>query len=180
MTNKKNNVNSGVLAARIIFLCISLVLVISTVLTVVHLISLSKITDKNLQDKASLTMRYINLDIQYALQASIDLTENIAAMVPQLESYDEMNRIFQDLLPTVPAVFEIYYGTVVSRFDGGFFTAATGWDPYNNNPQWDQIKRPWFIAAMQNPDKTIITEPYEDSSTGKMCVTITHTVRHNN
>jgi methyl-accepting chemotaxis protein len=70
----------------------------------------------------------------------------------------------------------MYYGTALSRFEGGSFATATDWEPYLSNPEWDQVKRPWFIFSMQNPGKTVITEPYEDSSTGKICVSMVRTV----
>jgi methyl-accepting chemotaxis protein len=65
---------------------------------------------------------------------------------------------------------------VVSRFDGGFFVTATDWDPYNANPEWDQVRRPWFITAMANPGRMVITDPYEDSATGETCVSMVKTV----
>jgi len=101
----------------------------------------------------------------------------ITASSLHIRSYDEMEVVFENMMPTVDVVFEMYYGTALSGFDGGAFVTATEWDPYCSNPQWDQTKRPWFIAAMRKPDKTVITEPYEDSSTGKMCVTMVRTVR---
>ena len=175
--NKIRQRNSSVLARRIAILCLSLVLTISIVFTVVSLLNIDGISTRNLQSTAELTMRYINLDINSTILPAMNLTVSLAAMVPRVESRSEMKNIFTDLLPTVPAVFEMYYGTVVSRFDGGYFVTATDWDPYNSNPEWDQVKRPWFITAMQNPDKTVITDPYEDSSTGKTCVTMVTTVK---
>jgi len=180
-----NNSNAGahrtkfsVLARKIALLSLSLTLGISIIFTVISLKNIEDITERNLQSAAELTMRYINLDIHAAILPSMDLTNSIAAMVPQIDSLpqSQMERIFHDLLPTVPAVFEMYYGTANSRFAGGSFTTATDWRPYQTNPQWDQVKRPWFITALQSPGKTVITDPYEDSSTGKICVSIVKTV----
>ncbi|MCL1818635.1 MAG: cache domain-containing protein, partial [Spirochaetaceae bacterium] len=166
----------NVLARRIVLLCLSLVLVISIIFAAMSLASLANISDRNLRSTAELTMRYLNLDIQSAILPALDLTNNMAAIVPQIDSYGEMKRIFRDILPTVPATFELYYGTTVSRFEGGSFVAATDWDPYTTNPAWDQVKRPWFITSMENPGKRLITDPYEDSSTGKTCVSVVKTV----
>jgi len=170
----------GVLARKIALLSLSLTLGISITFTVVNLINLQDITDRNLQSTAELTMRYINLDINNAILPSLDLTNSVAAMVPQIDSLpqSQMELIFHDLLPSVPAVFELYYGTAISRFDGGSFTTATDWRPYLTNPQWDQVKRPWFITGMQNSGKTVITDPYEDSSTGEICVSMVRTVQN--
>jgi methyl-accepting chemotaxis protein len=168
--------NSSILARRIIVLCLSLVFTISVVFTAVNLLNIANITNRNLKSTAELTMRYLNLDISAAILPALDLTNSVAAMVPQIDSFDNMGDIFENMLPTVPSVFEIYYGTALSRFEGGSFATATDWEPYLTNPEWDQVKRPWFITSMQNPGKTVITDPYEDSSTGEICVTIVRTV----
>jgi methyl-accepting chemotaxis protein len=168
--------NFSVLARKIAILCLCLALGISIAFTVVSLINLANITDKNLRSTAELTMRYLNLDIHNAILPSLDLTNSVAAMVPQIKSFPLMEDIFHDMLPSVSAVFELYYGTAISRFDGGNFATATDWAPYTTNPQWDQTRRPWFITAMQNPRRTVITDPYEDSSTGEICVSMVRTV----
>ena len=168
---------SGVLARRIMVLCLSLTLSISVAGAVVLIRSESRNADKYMRDVALHTLRYINLDVQNSILPSIDLTNTIVTMLPELGTRDEMQRVFISTMATVPAVMDIYYGTTVSPRDGGIYVNASGWNPFESNPQWDVTKRPWFITATQNPDKTIITEPYEDSATGKMCVSIVRTVK---
>ena len=175
----KLKTTKSVLGRRVVILCLSLVLTIAVSLTVTTLITISRITSRNLQTTTELTMRLINQNVHNAIHPSIELTELVAAMIPEIDSFAEIEDIIVSLLPTIPSVFEIYYGTVTSRFDGGSFVCATDWDPYKTDPAWDQIRRPWFITAMQNPDKTVITEPYEDSSTGQTCVTLVATVKEN-
>jgi len=174
---RKNN--TGVMARRIIILCLSLVLTIAAIITTVTLVNLTSLTNRNLDSKAELTIRYINSEIQKALLPAIDLTRSVAAMVPKTDSYTVLENVLSVLLSTVDSVSEIFYGTSISRFDGGRFITASDWEPYSYNPEWDQVKRPWFIAAMQNPRKDIITDPYEDSSTGNTCVSIVRTVESN-
>jgi methyl-accepting chemotaxis protein len=124
-------------------------------------------------------MRYINLDIQHAILPALDLTNSVASFAPEIEPFDDLNVIFEDMLPTVESVFEIYYGTVIPRVEGGLFATATDWDPYARNPDWCQTKRPWFITGMENIGRTVITEPYEDSSTGEICVSMVRTAEKN-
>ena len=171
--------SKSVLAKRIVILCLSLVFSSSTAFTVKFFINLADINDRNLRAMADLTMRYLNLDIELAIGPAINLTNSVASMVSEVESFDDLSRILNSMLPTVPAAFEMFYGTSLSRFEGGFFATATDWDPYGTNPQWDQVMRPWFIFAMKNQGRTVITDPYEDSSTGKTCVTIVRTVSTN-
>jgi len=169
--------NSSVLAKRIIALCLFPVITISIIFTLVSLVNLSDITDRHIKSTAEITMRYLNIDVHNAILPALDLTDSAAAVIPQIESFDQLKLVLNSMLPTVSSAFEMYYGTVVSRFDGGSFAAATDWDPYTTNPEWDQVRRPWFIASMQDPDKTLITDPYEDSQTGKTCVTMASTVK---
>jgi methyl-accepting chemotaxis protein len=128
---------SGVLAKQITLLCLSPILIISIVFTIVTLININGISNRNLQSTAELTMSNINFDIHNTLMPAMDLSSSVAAIVPHIESQAEMASMFAALLDVVPAVFEIYFGTIISRFDGGFFVTATDWDPYNDNPQWD-------------------------------------------
>ena len=174
--NGKPQAHSNVMARRIVILCLSLVFAIAVIFTAISLVSLSNNNSRELKSTAGLTMRFLNMGIQNAILPALDLTNSVAAFVPEVSTLEEMADIFANLLPTVPSVFEMYYGTVLSRFDGGHFVTATDWDPYGTNPEWDQIKRPWFITSMANPGKTVITDPYEDSATGEVCVSMVRTV----
>jgi archaellum component FlaC len=155
---------SSVLARKIIILCLSLTLSISIAGAVVLIRSESKNADKYMRDIALHTLRYINLDVQNAILPSQDLTNSIAAMVPQIASRDEIQRVFISTMATVPAVMDIYYGTIIPPRDGGIYVNASGWDPFERNPQWDVTIRPWFLSALQNPDKTLITESVDKIS----------------
>ena len=177
--NPAAKANSSVLARRITILCLSLVFSISIIITVMSLLSLSNITNQNLQIRAKISVDLINSEVQNSLNAAINITNALAVMAPTIGSYQEMEMIFNDLLDVVPAIFEIYFGTTLSRFNGGSFVTATDWDPYRDNPQWDQTRRPWFITAMKWARSTVITDPYVDDSTGEICVTIVKTAEDN-
>ncbi|MCL2793083.1 MAG: methyl-accepting chemotaxis protein [Spirochaetaceae bacterium] len=177
--NPTAKANSSVLARRITILCLSLVFSISIITTVLSLLSLSNFTNQNLQIRAEISVDLINAEVQNSLNAAINMTNTLAVMAPTIDSQAEMERIFNNLLDVVPSIFEIYFGTTLSRFDGGHFVTATDWDPYGDNPQWDQTRRPWFITAMQRAHSTVITDPYVDDSTGEICVTIVRTAEAN-
>ena len=175
----KTRKRSSVMARRIIILCLSLVFSISIVTTVITLISLSNITNRNLRTRAEVDMAFLNSDVQNSLYPALDLTNTLSVMAPTIRSFEEMAEIFNNLLDTVPSIFEIYFGTTLSRFNGGTFVTATDWDPYGDNPQWDQTRRPWFITAMEKARTIVITDPYVDDSTGEICVTIVKTAEAN-
>ena len=73
-----------------------------------------------------------------------------------------------------PEGFSIYYATEISRFEeGGIFEESSGWTP---EPDWQPQTRPWYKIALDNPDQICFVDPYIDSRTGKVCVTISHSV----
>ena len=160
---------------RINALNIGLALVISIAFLVIFLGTSKKTNSAHLEEIAQKTMQYLNADIQTALAPAIDMA-NIMATFTSDYNLEQNSQILNKMLKAEPSIFEAYYGTALSRFSGGWFATATDWDPYKKNPEWDQIKRPWFISATQNPGKITITDPYEDSSTGKMCISIVKTV----
>jgi methyl-accepting chemotaxis protein len=152
-----------------------LTLVISIAFLVIFLESSRKANFEHLEDIAKRTMQYLNADIQNALAPAIYMANYIATFASNYDM-EQNSQLLNKMLKAEPSIFEAYYGTALSRFEGGWFATATDWDPYKTNPNWDQIKRPWFISAMQNPGKITITEPYEDSNTGKICITVVKTV----
>ncbi|MCL2066886.1 MAG: methyl-accepting chemotaxis protein [Treponema sp.] len=177
MSEKTSKPKSSVLSKRITILCLSLVLTISIIFTVVNLVNLGNITNRNLRSTAALTMRNLNLDIHNAILPAMSMIVNTAALAPSIQ-YSEMEAIFFDLMSTEPTVGELYFGSVLSRFDGGVFIVGSGLDVYNVFPDFDQVERPWFIQAVQNPGRVLITDPYIDTGTSNLCVTMAYAVRY--
>jgi len=153
---------------------IVLLTAMSVVLISIFFNNFENINYKNLESLAETTVKYLDADLQVELEKAIDLVVFASENVGRVSK--EADREFMvRMLPTVPYAFEFYYGTTLSRFDGGYFVTATDWAPYNE-PEWDQLKRPWFKFAMQNPGKPGITDPYIDYNTKLICVTVVHTV----
>ncbi len=76
--------------------------------------------------------------------------------------------------------FSIYYATEVSRFEeGGIFVHSDEWIP---EPDWTPNSRPWYqlakTKALEKDSSVSFSEPYIDSRTGEVCVTISYAV-HN-
>jgi methyl-accepting chemotaxis protein len=164
------------LSVQVLALSLGLVLVISALLIVLFTRQSNIMVERNLRLNAATAMRYLESNLRNALALSIDTADLTASVIPRVSDRNQLDGIFHDMLAAVPEAFEMYYGTSVSRFDGGDFITATDWDPYGDNPEWDQIKRPWFVHSMKYPRQTVITEPYEDSQTGKVCLTVVRTV----
>jgi methyl-accepting chemotaxis protein len=163
------------LAFQILALCLIPVILIAVVLSAVFMSNINRITTENLRSTAEITMRYLNMDIQHALAQFLDMVNNGAAIFNTLPSMETKRAVLAGIVASVPDAFEMYYGTAVSRYEsGGYFVFASGWEP---GPDWDPPERPWFIDAMARPDEVVITDPYIDSQTGRLCITVARTVR---
>jgi methyl-accepting chemotaxis protein len=163
------------LGSQILLLCMTIIVVIAGAVSFIYINGMNRITQSTIKAQAEASMFHLEAAAQSALAPGISMTETIASFANTIASPEELEAIITVMLPTNQSVFEIYYGTTVSRFDGGWFVTATDWAPYSTSVDWDQIKRPWFITAMANQGNTVITDPYVDSSTGKICITITRT-----
>jgi methyl-accepting chemotaxis protein len=153
-----------------------LVIVISVVFSVIFMSNINKITGENLRSTAEMTMRYINTDIQCALTPFLDMVNNGAAIFDSLPSVETKLDVLIQTVATVPDAFDMYYGTVISRHaPGGYVVFSSGYVP---DPDWDAPERSWFIDTMAHPDTTVITEPYVDSDTKRICITVARTVRN--
>ncbi|MCL2138709.1 MAG: methyl-accepting chemotaxis protein, partial [Treponema sp.] len=187
MSDKKLKVNahlsvgrrkSSVVARRIVFLFLSLVFSISVILAVIFLVNIAGITQSNLHDTAELTMRYLNIDVQNAILPAMEVTKIAASIAPNLD-YSEISPYFLEMMNVVPAVGELYYGTTLSRFDGGIFITATGVDVYGMYPEWDQVTRDWMTHAVKQPNDLVFIDPYVDTATGQLCITMSKAVIDN-
>ncbi|MDR2478307.1 MAG: methyl-accepting chemotaxis protein [Treponema sp.] len=166
------------LSIQVLTLTLSLVLGISAILILLFTRQSNNVVERNLRLNSETAMSFLESSLRNALSPSINLATFTATMIPRVSDEEQLDGILHDMLAPVPEAFEMYYGTAVSRFDGGNFITATDWAPYGDNPDWDQIKRPWFIHSMKYPRQTVITEPYEDSQTGKICLTVVRTVEN--
>ena len=159
---------------RIHALSIGLVFAVSVAFLAIFWESSKKANSEHLEDIAKRTMQYLNADIQNALAPSIDMANYIAAFASEY-NHEQNTHILSKMAKAESSVLDAYYGTARSRYEGGWFASGTDWNPYEEEPDWSHVKRPWFISAMQNPGKITITDPYEDSETHKICVTIVKT-----
>ncbi|MDR0622943.1 MAG: methyl-accepting chemotaxis protein, partial [Treponema sp.] len=158
------------LAFQILVLCLGPVILISIVLSAVFMSNINRITRENFHSTAEITMRYLNTDIQYALAPSLAMTSHAAAAAHAIPGRQLMFDVFSNILRDNPDAIDLYFATLVSQtLPEGYFVDGSGWMPPSD---WDQTIRPWFTGALQNPDTTIMTEPFLDSSTGGIIVSL--------
>lgn len=108
---------------------LGLVLGISAILIVLFARQSASAAERNLRINAETAMSFLESSLRNALALSIDLTDLSAAMIPRISDEEQLDGVLSDALAAVPEAFEMYYGTALSRFDGGEFVTATNWDP---------------------------------------------------
>lgn len=80
-----------------------------------------------------------------------------------------MKKLFDKVIKSYPNVLFVYVGLA----DGRMYLV-----PEEELPEgYDPTSRPWYKDAVAKPGQVIITEPYEDASTGQLVITIAKTVQ---
>jgi methyl-accepting chemotaxis protein len=163
------------LAVQILTLCIALVMVVSLAISIIFMANINKLAEKTIKTESKLTMEYLNADIRAVLAAYTDLLEAGAAAFNIMPDYETKKKLLIELSGMTSDVFDMYFGTIISRYaPGGYYLGSTDWVP---DSDWDPPKRPWHQAAMANPGQTMIVDPYVDSETGQLVITVCRTVR---
>ena len=169
------------LSIQILILCLGLVLAITSAVTAIFYVNITHSTEENIRDRAVVTMQFLDVNLLKAITPFIDMIQNGAAYFSALPSQDVMNDVLAKTMETNPQVLDFYYGSVTSMYaPGGVWVSGDGWYP-DADPEWDYSwdppNRPWHEAAMRNPDKIMLVDPYVDAQTKKLVVTFSRTVR---
>jgi len=79
-----------------------------------------------------------------------------------------------DIKEIVPNSLDLYFtNNVMWNKPGGFAAFAGGWIPEDD---WDNTQRDWFTDAKKAQGKIAYSEPYVDSETGDVIITLSMTV----
>ena len=163
------------LSLQILLLCFTVVVVVSLAISIIFIINTNRLTIKNLEAQANITIQYMNANIHGVMSGFTNIVENGAAIINTLP-----NEMIEDVLAkmssTQPEIISMYYGTVVSRHaPDGFYADSSGWIP---DDDWDPPNRIWHKTALANPDKTMVVDPYVDADTNQLVITVSRTVRN--
>jgi methyl-accepting chemotaxis protein len=163
-------------AFKIQALSISLVLTLSLAFLSIYTRNYKEANTENLVAVSVQTMHYLSTDILRELSPSINAVEAAAGIVREVPR-EHLGGIFKGMMISNPSTYDVYYGSAKSRWEGGFFEDGSGWKPYEdpNEATWNHAERPWFIEAVQNNGKVIITEPYIDAETNRLVFTAAKT-----
>ena len=166
------------LSMKIQLLCLSVFGFIVLSLFVFFNLSLKNIVNNKMQSDMSNIMKTLDVEVKNIFAGPIALTSSTCEFIANIPDTKLAKSVLVYSLKAEPSAFEIYYGTTTPLAQpGGYFITGTDWAPV---PPWDQVKRPWFITSMASPDKVVITDPYTDSNTGEVCVTVVKTVKRDN
>ena len=170
------------LSIQILVLCLGLVLVISATVTVIFYININTITEDNIRKESSITMDYLNSRMGESLAPFTNLVQSSAMFIGTLPSTETIADILIRIRSSYPDILDFYYGSVISMYvPEGFWISADEWYPETDpdwDYDWDPPNRPWHEAAMANPDKVMLVDPYVDAQTGKLVVTFSQTVKN--
>ena len=170
------------LSVQIVILFLALILVITATITTIFYFNIYRLSEDHIRDQANVTMHYLNANLGKAITPFVNLVESGSVYFNALPSKEVMNEVFKNIKASNPSLLDIYYGSVTSMYaPGGLWVSGDQWYP-ENDPKWDYTwdppKRPWHQAAMANPDKLMLIEPYVDAQTKKLVVTFCKTVRN--
>ena len=163
------------LRVQILGLCVFLVVAIAGAVGIIFFVNVNRIVEKDFKSRAEITMQYLNTSFLQALAPYTDMINSGGLVINALTTHEMMATILARITSQVPDTSPMYYGTVVSRFAPEGFYIDASWTP---DPDWDPPNRPWHQAAMANPDRIMLVDPYVDSDTKQTVVTITKTVRN--
>ncbi|GHV85448.1 methyl-accepting chemotaxis protein [Spirochaetia bacterium] len=160
------------LSFQVIVLCLTLVLAVSAVISIITLKNIANTVDENLRSTAQITMLYLGEDIRNTLSSPVDITTTIAAIIESLP-VEERKTVLEKAMATDSKIPQLLYTTTVSRLEeGGYILYATDFEPAAD---YDQTKRGWFRTAVAGAGKTVFTAPYLDTRSQKLCVSMVST-----
>lgn len=153
-------------------LCLTLVLAVSAVISIITLKNIANTVDENLRNTAQITMQYLGEDIRNTLSSPVDITTTIAAIIESLP-VERRKEVLEKAMATDSKIPQLLYATTVSRLEeGGYILYATDFEPAAD---YDQTKRGWFRTAVAGGGKTVFTAPYLDTRSQKLCVSMVST-----
>jgi len=89
-------------------------------------------------------------------------------------SVESIAGYLRDIKEIVPNILDLYFtNNIMWNKPGGFGAFAGGWIP---DDDWDNTQRDWFVDAKKMKGKIAFSEPYVDSETGDVIITLSMTV----
>ncbi len=166
------------LSTQILFESLIPILVVAIFLCSYFTATIYKLTKQNIMDLACSSMNTINSEINSIMDPYGNKVENLVAISMGVQNEEFMKRTVDGMSINLDESFALYYATAANLDEeGGFYVDGSNWKPESG---WNPKSRPWWTKAVENKGKLTYTDPYVDSKTGKICVTLAKACLENN
>ncbi len=166
---KKISLKARIIVSMVIILAVSLIFIAIDGIIMLYSTSQQHITATAKSTVSDFTNR-IEAWLELEAQKVTDITNTLAYEKYDTERRDEMYDFLVAQASELPEIYALYVGC-----PDNFCSFSDGWVP---DADYIITDRQWYIDAAAT-EKTIITDPYVDVSTGKMVVTIAKAARSN-
>ncbi|MBC5636288.1 methyl-accepting chemotaxis protein [Ornithinibacillus sp. BX22] len=179
--NKAKVVKSGrslSLRNRLIISFLVILLIPSIAIGAISFQSSSGSVEKNMIESAQKNVSIMKQTVDRFVQDQMDVVNYLANTIITTDiknDHDERTRdILDEIQNSKSAVYEqIYVGTQT----GEFMNSPSS---FQNPPDYDPRKRPWYEQAIADRGNVVVTDPYVSSSSGEIVVTIAKVTADNN
>ena len=170
---KKNKLS---LAHKLLLSNVLPMVALAAFITVTFTFLLKSTTNNDVRKIAEITVDKLNGDISDIMTDYSASLIHLRDMIVDSHNEETGKMIVESMTKQLPGDFSLYYATNISRFEPeGFYVDSSDWEP---EPDWNPVERPWYKEASSHTGKIIITDPYIDSMTGKICATLAADVRN--
>jgi methyl-accepting chemotaxis protein len=164
-----------------LFTAVSLLMILSITvsLSVVFFYNLrhivTKLTELNTKASVARSQDMVLSIIKQHEDAVMESAAGIAHLFNQKTvSTESVAGYLRDIKAIVPNILDLYFtNNIMWNKPGGFASFAGGWVP---DDDWDNTQRDWFVDAKSAKGKIAFSEPYVDSETGDVIITLSMAV----
>ncbi|MBP5157960.1 MAG: methyl-accepting chemotaxis protein [Treponema sp.] len=166
MNGKKMSLRTEVLLGTI-----GSMMIVALFLSISYMLLIKKIVQRSTVNSVSQTLVTLNEQIEKIFKPYENRVHDVAIAA----SAGADARVLDGFIHKATAVLngadnDVYYATVVSRYEeGGFYIDGADWVP---EPEWVPSSRDWWKDAVSNQGKITYGEPYVDAMQGILCITL--------
>jgi len=135
-------------------------------------------TKSNISRSQDMVLSFIDEHEKALMQSAAGITHLLSQRTNVSQeasaSKEAVAGYLRDIKKIIPNSLDLYFtNNVMWNKPGGFAAFAGGWTP---DDDWDNTQRSWFIDAKKAQGKIAFAEPYVDSETGDVTITLSMTV----
>jgi|GEM_PF-1032055 len=151
----------------------SLIIIFFTILFFVFMQIYKTSLEEELQIKNQIHVSLLQAEVYGWLEKRENLLYEAGVMVEETADNRIMSENMLDRANDFfPEILWFYFGSSKAVNNGGYYLDGDHWVP---DADWNHIERPWFIKASASND-IIFTDPYYDSQSEELVVSIAKTV----